>query len=84
MNASDLFHAFVSKYNLEKQLEFDRCLTDDCINVESMEVDDECVNNECGNLTLTSLQTTNLPDQIVVGRYDRNKFITIFKYLFNR
>ena len=84
LNASDLFHNFVSKYNLEKQLELDSCLTDDNINVEYMDVDDKCVSSGCGNLTLTSLQTSNLPEQIVVAQYDQNKFITIFKYLFNR
>ena len=83
LKASDLFHDFVSKYNLEKQIELDRCLTDG-INVESMEVGDECVNNGRGNLTLTSLQTSNLPEQIVVGQYNQNKFITIFKYFLNR
>ena len=66
LNASDLFHDFVSKYNLEKQLELDSCLTDDNINVEYMDVDDKCVNSGCGNLTLTSLQTSNLPEQILL------------------
>lgn len=73
LDASDVFYDFVSKYNVEKELELTRCLNDDSVSVETMDVEDEYINNgRSGNLTPNSVRASILPEQIVVGQFDEN------------